>query len=384
MKDDLFADQVPLLKPWLGEEEIQAVSEVIRSGWISLGPRVAEFEQAVADYVGGRTGVATNSGTTALHLALVTAGISPGDEVLCPSFTCMATANAIIMAGAIPRFADIDRRTYNLDVADAEARLTTATAAVMLVHQIGLPADIDAFASLCDKHRLVLIEDAATALGATYRGRPLGGLGNPTCFSFHPRKMITTGEGGMIITEDEDMAARARVLRSHGASISDLARHEARGALIQQHFEAGLNYRMTDMQAAVGLVQLRRLPEIIAIRAHQAKRYNDEIEDMGELSTPHVPPHASHAFSSYCVRVSPDSPVDARTLVQRMADRGISCRHGIQPLHREQYFIDAGIDIHLPQTEAAARETLFLPIYPGMTEAQQDRVIESLRLSLAA
>ena len=177
MKTDLFSDQIPFLKPWLGEEEAEAVREVILSGWVSLGPKEAAFERAIADLVGAKEGVATNAATTALHLGLLVAGLRPGDEVLCPSFTCMATINAVLLAGGKPRFADIDARTYNLDPADTEARITPETRAIMLVDQIGLPAPYDEFAALCHKHNLLLIEDAATALGAEYKGRRLGGLG---------------------------------------------------------------------------------------------------------------------------------------------------------------------------------------------------------------
>jgi dTDP-4-amino-4,6-dideoxygalactose transaminase len=382
VKDDLFADQIPFLKPWLGEEEAAAVREVILSGWISLGPKVAEFERAVAGLVGAKEGVATTAATTALHLALLVAGLRRGDEVLCPSFTCMATVNAVLLAGGQPRFADIDARTYNLDPADTEARVTPRTRAIMLVDQVGLPADYDAFVEICRKHDLILIEDAATALGAEYKGRKLGGLGAPTCFSFHPRKMITTGEGGMLLTNDPESAERARILRSTGASVSDLVRHQARGTLVQEYLEAGFNYRMTDMQAALGLVQLRKLPDMLSARHRQAGFYDAALAEIDELEAPHVPDYARHAYSSYCIRVRRGCPADAHTIVLRMAERGISCRHGIQPLHLEPYFRETMAGLHLPASEAAARETLFLPIFPGLTETQQSTVVRALKESV--
>jgi dTDP-4-amino-4,6-dideoxygalactose transaminase len=295
----------------------------------------------------------------------------------------MATINAVLLAGGTPRFADIDARTYNLDPSDCEARITPQTRAIMLVDQIGLPAAYDEFAALCRKRDLILIEDAATALGAAYKGRPLGGLGAPTCFSFHPRKMITTGEGGMLMINDSQWAERARILRSTGASVSDLVRHQAKGTIVQEYLEAGFNYRMTDMQAALGLVQLRKLPEMLAARRRQAGFYDAALSEIDELEAPYVPEYATHAYSSYCIRVRPGCAVDAHTVVVRMAEHGISCRHGIQPLHTEPYFRDTMGDLDLPATEAAAHETLFLPIFPGLTEHQQQVIVAALKESVS-
>jgi perosamine synthetase len=380
---DLFANQIPFLKPWLGEEEAAAAREVILSGWVSLGPKTAEFERAVASFVGARHGVATNAATTALHLALLVTGVQAGDEVLCPSFTCMATANAIILAGANVRFADIDARTYNLDPGDAEARITSRTRAVMMVDQIGLPADLDAFRTLSDRHGLILIEDAATALGARYKGRYPGGSGVPACFSFHPRKMITTGEGGMLVTDNDAWAERARMLRSTGASVSDLVRHQAKGTIVQEYLEAGFNYRLTDVQAAIGLVQMTRLQAIMAERKQQAALYDEALAEVDEIEPPHVPAYAEHAYSSYCIRLR-SSRLNAHELVLRLAARGVSCRHGIQPLHLEPYFRERTAGLRLPESEAAARETLFLPIFPGLAPEQLQRVVAELKTALVA
>jgi dTDP-4-amino-4,6-dideoxygalactose transaminase len=384
MAHDLFSAHIPLMRPWLGEEEVEAVREVILSGWVSLGPKVAEFESKLAAFVGAKYAVATTAATTALHLALQVAGLRRDDEVILPSFTCMANANAVIIAGGVCRFADIRRSSYNLDPEDVERRLTDRTRAIMMVDQIGLPAELDAFRALAAKHGLILVDDAATALGSTYRGRPVGGHGVPTCYSFHPRKMITTGEGGMMVTDDEAWAERARVLRSTGASISDLERHRAKGALLQQYFESGYNYRMTDIQAAMGIVQLGKLPAMLEQRTAQARRYDAWIEsELGdEVSPPEVPPWATHAYSSYCIRLRPGARVSADELVRRMAERNVSCRRGIQPLHHEPYFAADTGNLVLPQTEAAANETMFLPIFPGLREAEQRQVVDALEESL--
>ena len=265
--------EVPFARPWFGGGEVEAVAEVMASGWLTQGPRVEEFEQAFAQRVGAPDAVATTSCTTALHLALYASGVGPGDEVIVPSLSFIATANAVWHCGATPVFADIDPTTYNLDPAAVERKLTPRTKAVMPVHQVGLPADMDSFLDLADRHDLVLVEDAACAVGALHRGRPIGSLGPLACFSFHPRKVITCGEGGMIAVHDADTAERLRRLRQHSMDQSALTRHAARDVIVERYPERGWNMRMTDLQAAVGLCQLDALDTVLEERRRLAERY---------------------------------------------------------------------------------------------------------------
>jgi dTDP-4-amino-4,6-dideoxygalactose transaminase len=380
---DLFSGQIPLLRPWTGEEEVRAAAEVILSGWLSQGPKVIEFEKVVARYVGAEHGVATNACTSALHLTLRLSGVGPGDDVVLPSFTCMATANAIHHAGGQPVFADIDPRTYNLDPESAEAAITPRTKAILVVHQIGLAADMEPFAALAAKHGIALVEDGACSLGATYRGKCVGGIAAPTCFSFHPRKMVTTGEGGMITTNDAKLAENARTLRATGASISDLERHKAKGVLVQKYSEVGYNYRMTDIQAAIGIVQMTKLDAMVEERTRQARRYDAAFAEMDEIEPPFVPPYATHAYSSYLIRLRAGARIGRDALLRAMAGRGISCRVGIQPLHWEPFYASRYAGVSFPETEAAARNTMFLPIFPGLKEEDQSRVIAAVRDALA-
>ncbi len=379
----LFEDHIPLLRPWVGPEEVEAAGKAILSGWLSQGPVVAEFETKVRDLIGAAHAVATNSATSALHLSLLVSGIGPGDEVIVPASTCMATANAIVHAGATPVFADIEPRTYNLCPASTEAAVTPRTRAIMVVHQIGLPARIADFEALAARRDLLVLEDAATAFGATYRGQYLGARGNPTCYSFHPRKMITTGEGGMLMLASAEAAERARSLRATGASISDLDRHKAKGVLQQVYHEAGFNYRLTDIQAAIGLVQLGRLPEMLRARRDQARIYGELLGRFDEVECPLVPDDTEHCFSSYCIRIRPGARRTRDQVLEAVAAEGVSCRRGIQPLYREPYFEARLPGMVLPVTEDVAATTMFLPIFPGLTGDQQRRVAEALGRALA-
>ncbi len=370
---------IPVARPCFGLEEEQAVLEVLRSGWVSQGPRVVEFEKRFAEYVRAQHAVAVSSCTTALHLALLAAGIRPGDEVLCPSFSFIATANAIVYAGATPVFVDIDRETYNLSPTAIAKAITPKTRAILAVHQIGLPCAVDEILAIAKQHKLQVVEDAACAIGSEYQGRRIG-LPHSlmACFSFHPRKILSTGEGGMITTNDAGIAARLRRLRQHGMTVSDLARHAARSVVFESYEEVGYNYRMTDLQAAIGLVQLRRLDEFLTQRRHMAARYSKRLAALGWLTPPKVPEGCLHNFQSYMVRMQPTAPVTRNDLMQQLLERGISTRRGIMAIHHEAPYRGPQWEQNLPETDTACQETLVLPLYHQLTEKEQDCVIDSI------
>jgi len=373
---------IPITKPALGEEEARAPFDSIKSGWVTQGPKVAEFEKAVAAYVGARHGVATTSCTTGLHLALASLGVGPGDEVIVPSFTFIASANAILYTGATVVFCEIDPRTYNADPADIEKRITKRTKAIMPVDQIGLPCDIDAINEVAKRHGVDVVEDAAPAIGGAYKGRKVGSNAHQTVFSFHPRKVITTGEGGMITTDDDALADKARKLRAHAMSVSDLDRHKADRPIIEEYHELGFNYRMTDIQASIGLVQIRRLDELLRIRVEKANRYDRELGRIGGLAVPSVPPYATHTYQSYCLRLTKDARVERDELMARLLRRGIATRRGVMASHLEQVYRDRVGRVALPVTEDASRTTMLIPLFAAMTDDEQTYVIESLREEL--
>jgi len=363
-------------QPLIEEAEIEEVVKSLRAGWLGTGPKVAEFERLFADRVGAKFGVATTSCTTAMHLALLVAGIGEGDEVICPSYSFVATANAILYAGATPVFADIDRHTWNIDPDDAMRKITAKTKAIMPVHQVGLAADLDRFAP-AKARGITIIEDAACAIGATYRGRTIGSHGHISCFSFHPRKTICVGEGGMLMTDDAAVADHARRLRSHGASVSDHARHQAKGLVYEEYRELGYNYRMTDLQAAIGLAQLPKLERFLERRRAIAARYDAAFGSHPELQVPARPAYADHAYQSYAVMLTDRCGLERDEAMRALAACGVSCRRGIPPIHLEPLYRDRSM-APLPVTELVAARSIFLPIYAGLADADQTRVIEAV------
>lgn len=369
------------MRPFLGEEEALAAAEAVRSGWVAQGPRVREFEEAFAASVGARHGVAVSSCTTGLHLAVHVLGIGPGDEVVVPSLSFIATANSVRYVGATPVFADIEAETGNLSAATVEPVLTGRTRAVMVVHQAGVPADVDAIKALCEPRGIAVIEDAACASGSTYKGKPVGTGALLAAWSFHPRKLLTTGEGGMVTTDDADWAVRLKRLREHGMSVSAADRHHGGSAVIEQYLETAFNYRMTDIQAAVGLVQLSRMDEMITRRRALAARYHELLDGIG-ITAVRDPEYGTTNYQSFWVWLPEDGP-DRREVLSGLAERGVSARRGIMASHLEPAY-GGHPAAPLPVTEVFTEKTLILPLFHEMTESEQDRVVTALADTLHA
>jgi dTDP-4-amino-4,6-dideoxygalactose transaminase len=374
-------DVIPIMRPWLGAEEAAAVQEVLASGWVAQGPRVTAFEASVATALGAEHGVATTSCTTALHLALHALGVGPGDEVVVPSLSFIATTNAPRYLGARPIFADVDLETQNVTAETVERALGPATRAVIVVDQAGMPADVEAIEAVCEPRGVAVVEDAACAIGSTYRGRPVG-AGNLVALSFHPRKLVTTGEGGMLLAGDEGLARRLRRLREHGMAVSAHERHASRTVVVEAYEELGFNYRMTDLQAAVGLVQLAKLDAMVAERRRLAERYRERLEDVPGLFLPADPPYGTTNYQSYVVRLDDDLPVERDAVMQELLDQGVASRRGIMAAHLEPAC--AGLPApELPVTERLTRRSLILPLFHGMDEGQLERVAEALAGAVA-
>ncbi|NPD03680.1 DegT/DnrJ/EryC1/StrS family aminotransferase [Nocardioides sp. zg-1308] len=365
------------MQPWLGEEEVAAVAEVIRSGWVAQGPRVAAFEAAFAESQQAAHAVAVSNCTTALHLALVVAGIGAGDEVVVPSFSFVATANAPTYVGAVPVFADVDPTTGNVTPATIAAAVTARTRAVIAVDQGGMPLDLRAIRAWCDPLGITVIEDAACAAGSTAHGRPAGSEAEIAAWSFHPRKVLTTGEGGMLTTSRADWAERARRLREHAMSSSAAERHASVLAPPESYSEIGFNFRMTDIQAAVGLVQLSRLPAMVARRRELAARYADVVAELPGLRLVADPAWGTSNFQSCWLEVLDDHPMDREELMAHLAGAGISARRGIMAAHRQPAHAHRD-HVPLPVTERLTDRTVILPLFHQMTESELTRVSDAL------
>lgn len=392
--------QIPIVRPALGEDEVEAVSRVIRSGWIAQGPEVAALEGELARAVGAPCGVAVSSCTTALELSLRALGVGQGDDVVTVSHSFIATANAIVAVGARPVFVDIDRKTFGMDATLVEAALTPKTKAILCVHQLGFPCELPALLAIANRHGLPIVEDAACAIGSEIQidgtwqrlGHPHGKL---ACFSFHPRKVITTGDGGLITTADEALATRVRSLRQHAMSVSNTIRHENQRVVFESFAEPAYNYRMTDVQAALARPQLARLDEIVRTRRCLAHQYRDALDQHPLFETPQEQPWMRPNFQSYPLRLRDGIPLSQVEIMQHLLDRGIASRRGVGNAHAEPAYADTpwtcgpspcderlhheGRCLRLQQSEAARDQTVMIPLFHGMTVEEQAYVVEVLK-----
>lgn len=380
--DTKAAKRIAIALPSIGEEEWQAVREPLLSGWLTQGPKVAAFERAFAERHNVKHALATTSCTTALHLALAALGVGPGDEVIVPSFTWIATANAVLYCGATPILCDVDPRTYNIDAASAAAKLGPRTKAVIAVHLFGLCADMRALRAALPRE-IGIVEDAACAAGGAYQGVPAGALGDVACFSFHPRKSITTGEGGMLVTNDENLARRANVLRNHGASVSEEERHHGSQPYLLAAFdELGFNYRMTDIQAAIGLAQLRKLDGFIDERDRWARFYRRQLGDVEWLRLPVSSNDDRHAWQAYVTYVDAQrAPLTRNEIMAELHRRGVATRPGTHAVHLLEYYRRhfGYVADDLPGARDCANDTMAIPLHNRMTEDDYAYVVDCIK-----
>jgi dTDP-4-amino-4,6-dideoxygalactose transaminase len=382
------ATTIPVARPLLDEREAEAARRVILSGWVSQGPEVASFEREFAEAVGARHACAVSSCTSALHLALAACGVSSGDEVVTVSHSFIATSNAIRYCGATPVFVDIQRETYNIDPSLVEAAIGPRTKAILAVHQLGMPCDLAAIVEIGKRRSIPVVEDAACAVGSEIRwndrweriGHPRGLV---ACFSFHPRKLLSTGDGGMLTTADPDLERKFRLLRQHGMSVSDTVRHSSSAVIQEEYPVLGYNYRMTDIQAAIGREQLTRLSGIVSRRRALAERYRERLANVAGVSIPTEPEWARTNWQSYAVRVDAGH---RRRIMQRLLDAGIATRRGAMNVHLEAAY-PAGTwraAGSLQESEAAQDAAIVLPLFHQLTEADQDRVVDELARAAGA
>jgi dTDP-4-amino-4,6-dideoxygalactose transaminase len=381
---------IPIARTSLTEAEINSIMEPLRSGWLVQGQKVKEFEGKWSTFTGAKHSIAVTSCTTALHLSLAASGFGPGDEAIVPAFTWISTANVVEHLGGKVIFCDIDLKTFNIDPAQIESKITKKTRAILPVHLFGLSADIDAILAIARRHNLLVVEDAACGFGAKHLGRHVGTFGNTGCFSFHPRKAITTGEGGMITTDDDLLAEKTRRMRDHGAGLSDLQRHQgAKPFLLSDHPEAGYNYRMTDLQAALGSAQMERAEDIVKERQRLAAKYDEAFAGLKWLQTPQKIAGYEHGYQSYPCLFQPES-LEPNSIARVNAARnkwmdclfqsGVSTRPATHAVHmlsfyRQKYGLDPR---DFPNAWAANDCSISLPLFHGMTKEEQKSVIKNV------
>jgi perosamine synthetase len=373
--------KIPYARQCIEEDDVAAVCEVLRSDWLTTGPKVGEFEEALCRLAGARHGVAVSNGTAALHAAMFALGVGPGDEVIVPAMTFAASANCVAFQGGTPVFADVEPGSLLLDPVQVEAKITSRTKAVVAVDYTGHPCDYDALKAITDKHGLALVADACHSLGGAYRGRPVGSLALLNTFSFHPAKHITTGEGGMVTTDDDDLARRLRIFRNHGIS-SDLQQRQRQGTWFYEMVDLGYNYRLTDFQSALGLSQLRKLPGWVARRQELARRYDQAWADLPTLNLLQVSAEVAHAYHLYVVQLNLEFiSGDREVIFQALRERGIGVNVHYLPVHlhpfyRQRFGTGPG---WCPVAEAASERILSMPMFSGLTDAEQQYVLETVR-----
>lgn len=368
---------IPYGKQTIDQDDIQAVVDVLKSDFLTTGPKIAEFEQTVADYVGAKYAVAISNGTSALHAACFAAGIGPGDEVITTPLTFAASANCVLYCGGTPVFADVDPKTYNIDPEDIQRKITDRTKAIIAVHLAGQPCDMDAIHSIAREHGLIVIEDGAHALGSVYKGKKVGSMSDMTTFSFHPVKPITTGEGGMIATDNEDFYKKMILFRSHGITRDDSMMTRNDGPWFYQQFDLGYNYRITDIQCALGCSQMKKLDRFLARRKEIVAHYNEAFADCDNIITPYQLSDTESGWHLYIVQVK---NCDRRQVFEKMREKGIGVNVHYIPVYMHPYYQEHGYEnVHCANAEEIYSHIISLPLYPGLTSEQQDYVIDTLK-----
>lgn len=368
---------IPYGRQTIEEDDIQAVVDVLKSDYLTTGPKIAEFEQIVADYVGAKYAVAISNGTSALHAACFAAGIGPGDEVITTPLTFAASANCVLYCEGTPVFADVDARTYNIDPEDIKRKITDKTRAIIAVHLAGQPCDMDEIHSIAREHNLVVIEDGAHALGSVYKGKKIGSLSDMTTFSFHPVKPITTGEGGMIVTDNESLYKKLLLFRSHGITRDDSLMNRNDGPWFYQQLDLGYNYRITDIQCALGCSQMKKLDRFLKRRKEIVARYNEAFAGCNNIVTPYQLPETESGWHLYIVQIKKH---DRKKVFETLRECGIGVNVHYIPVYMHPYYQEHGYEnVHCRNAEEVYSHIISLPLYPGLSIEQQEYVIRTLK-----